>query len=893
MHLQVDAAYIQEAPPQWDEAGVGGWVRREVLEKVKIKAKQDLVDLESELMTVILSMEAESNQSSASPSSSQRAESMEATTKFMFLPLPVETPAILDTAQLMTQFLLHELLILEYELSILGLSFKFHASDSMVIHAVDSMTQKTESARRKNEILMTTVHSGLYEQVSELTCVQKILMECGSSFQECQQLHRNWTAAFEEVKQARESKMLAAGQGQTLQIRQLLVEQLIDCSGELEWCTKELVLSFDQELTKCRVGWSEFYEQHLILQQQVGELAQRLQERDRLEVQLKASQSLSSALAKEYASMQLKNQILTASLQTVQTVHVSEQLERRWALALRHVPYKLAGDVLALLRAWRQLKVRTKAVNNAVSFGTKFCNVEHIVCALRYWNVHAQQMKRVNSVMLLAKNRATFTALSVIIVAWRRAAHQELEVKRKNLTQRVQSEWEIARATDEEGRARSDAHVLCNGVFWQARLKDICGQLTLLIPNVNALFSHFLEFESKSGETLPQDISTMKSQSSLQNFLDFEHSLVLKKVKDIDKMDTQCGLSLEDVLKIKEHAESDFWTPQTEKDAESSDLRIARSKEEKCDYAGDLDWFGTCLDQQIKQIEDKVANVGIELNDFARLWQKDTLPVGESDPMMSKSRGVHLEASRVESETSFQSHQSTSSEWVEHQQEIRKNMCIDRLGVETQFKERLILELRDEIQRLHAQHNEIQEVSNAQLLVREKNEFQGRHALDTLVSTLASVEDLLHAAVSRAAVHLYLQNFHEITHTRFMIREHRHFVKHLINRRLVKHFWTCWFVAQILNVKTKHRAQTTFLRLKKVLTREYFERFKMWHRQTQKLCSLLHIYQDRQQVKMTISAWKQWIMQLPAQMGAKRCPGVGSGDAAQCRMETTVAPSLA
>jgi hypothetical protein len=29
--------------------------------------------------------------------------------------------------------------------------------------------------------------------------------------------------------------------------------------------------------------------------------------------------------------------------------------------------------------------------------------------------------------------------------------------------------------------------------------------------------------------------------------------------------------------------------------------------------------------------------------------------------------------------------------------------------------------------------------------------------------------------------------------------------------------------------------------------------------------------------------------QAPAQM----CPGVGSGDAAQCRMETTVAPSLA
>jgi hypothetical protein len=62
--LAMEAAYTQEAPPQWDEAGVGGWVRREILEKVKIKAKQDLVDLESELMTVILSMEAESNQSS-------------------------------------------------------------------------------------------------------------------------------------------------------------------------------------------------------------------------------------------------------------------------------------------------------------------------------------------------------------------------------------------------------------------------------------------------------------------------------------------------------------------------------------------------------------------------------------------------------------------------------------------------------------------------------------------------------------------------------------------------------------------------------------------------------------------------------------------------------------
>jgi hypothetical protein len=64
--LTMEAAYTQEAPPQWDDAGVGGWVRREVLEKVKIKAKQDLVDLESELMNVILSMEAESNQSAPS-----------------------------------------------------------------------------------------------------------------------------------------------------------------------------------------------------------------------------------------------------------------------------------------------------------------------------------------------------------------------------------------------------------------------------------------------------------------------------------------------------------------------------------------------------------------------------------------------------------------------------------------------------------------------------------------------------------------------------------------------------------------------------------------------------------------------------------------------------------
>ena len=45
--------------PQWDGAEMGGWVRREVLEKVKIKAKQDLVELESELFAVILSMEAE------------------------------------------------------------------------------------------------------------------------------------------------------------------------------------------------------------------------------------------------------------------------------------------------------------------------------------------------------------------------------------------------------------------------------------------------------------------------------------------------------------------------------------------------------------------------------------------------------------------------------------------------------------------------------------------------------------------------------------------------------------------------------------------------------------------------------------------------------------------
>jgi DNA-binding HxlR family transcriptional regulator len=57
--VAMEAAYGESPTEQWDEVGVGGWVRREVLEKVKIKAKQDLVDLESELLSVILSMEAE------------------------------------------------------------------------------------------------------------------------------------------------------------------------------------------------------------------------------------------------------------------------------------------------------------------------------------------------------------------------------------------------------------------------------------------------------------------------------------------------------------------------------------------------------------------------------------------------------------------------------------------------------------------------------------------------------------------------------------------------------------------------------------------------------------------------------------------------------------------
>ena len=47
-------------PPAVDEGeGRDGWVRREVLEHVKLKAKQDLADLERELLSVLLVMEQE------------------------------------------------------------------------------------------------------------------------------------------------------------------------------------------------------------------------------------------------------------------------------------------------------------------------------------------------------------------------------------------------------------------------------------------------------------------------------------------------------------------------------------------------------------------------------------------------------------------------------------------------------------------------------------------------------------------------------------------------------------------------------------------------------------------------------------------------------------------
>ena len=61
--LAMEAAYGESPTPQWDQRGVGGWIRREVLERevreVRSHAKHDLMELEKELMNVILSVETE------------------------------------------------------------------------------------------------------------------------------------------------------------------------------------------------------------------------------------------------------------------------------------------------------------------------------------------------------------------------------------------------------------------------------------------------------------------------------------------------------------------------------------------------------------------------------------------------------------------------------------------------------------------------------------------------------------------------------------------------------------------------------------------------------------------------------------------------------------------